>query len=343
MQNFDRIQEPPNSVPRASRQSPLDIYQVEEYYPPAVPKPPQRRWLPFSFFGKFLWMLWVLGIGAWIAVTLRYSTILFPESVLNPIRHPHSFAVFTLSCTVTACCTLIFLPLLARHSGLMCCSLFIFAVYGFGVIGWFCHVNRYRPFFCENMSKKFPVYLELNAGIPASATLYVNNTAYYELTHERTNGKYHTYLSSEYLTFDPVTRKPFKKNWPMDTTVTSIWTSLRPTAGADGTVTGTCLGRKCLEGKFWMTPNLVFEWIYTNPRTGVRKKTRLASNEGRWYFGIRVRPLVALWGNGKEVFRAQSSTKVCTAGDGDLETSLVPVGLMLIAENLYKGIQYHQD
>jgi len=188
------------------------------------------------------------------------------------------------------------------------------------------------------MSSKFPVYLELRAGIPASATLYVNNSAYYELTHKRTNGKYHTYLSSVFLAYDPVTNKPLNKNWSVDTMVTSLWTSLRPSAGADGTVTGRCLGRKCLEGKFWMTPNLVFEWVYTNPRTGVRKKTRLASDEGRWYFGTRERPLVSLWGNGTEVFRAQSSTKVCTAGDGDLETSLVPVGLMLIAENNYNEI-----
>ena len=211
MQQFDQIQEPPDSVPRRSRQSPLDIYQVEEYHPPPVPKPPQQRWLPFSFFGKLLWILWVLGIGVWIAVALRYSAILFPESVLNPIRHPYSYAIFTISCIVTTCCTLIFHPLLARHARLMCCSLFIFVVYVFGVIVWFCHVNRDRPFSCENMSKKFPVYLELNAGIPASATLYVNNTAYYELTHERTNGKYHTYLSSEYLTFDPVTQQTLQK------------------------------------------------------------------------------------------------------------------------------------
>jgi hypothetical protein len=335
MQQFDQIQEPPDCVPRRSSQSPLDIYQVQEYYPPPVPKPPRQS---FSCFGRLLWIFWVVIIGVWIAMTLRYGAILFPESVLNPIRHPHSYAVFSISCVVASCCTLIFHPLLVRHPRLMGCSLLIFVFYALGLIVWFGLIDHGHPFSCENMTKKFPVYLELNSGMPASAKLYVNNTAYYGLTHERTNGKYHTYLSSEYLTFDPVTNKPFNKTWPVDTTVTSIWTSLRPTAGADGTVTGTCLGRKCLDGKFWMTPNLVFEWIYTNPRTGVRKKTRLASNEGKWYFGTRDRPLVALWGNGMEVFRAQSSTKVCTAGDGNLETSLVPVGLMLIAENIYKGI-----
>ena len=156
------------------------------------------------------------------------------------------------------------------------------------------------------------------------------------MTHTASPVGYRTYMSAEFITTDPVTGKPIPKILPVDTMVTSILTSFN--FRNRGIITGTCRGRPCLEGNFWVTPNLVFEWVYTNPMTGVKRKTRLASNEGKWFFGARERSLVSLRGDGKEVFRAQSSRTVCTAGDGDLETSLVPVGLMLIAENRYNGI-----
>ena len=183
------------------------------------------------------------------------------------------------------------------------------------------------------------MYVELQAGNPAFGKVFMNKTAIYELTHEKRNGKYHTFISAEYLTFDSNLGRYVRQDipWLSSTGVTSIWTSLRSTAGADGTISGSCHGRHCLEGKFRTNPNLEFEWIYTDPLTRVKKRTQLSSNEGQWYFGKDHRALVSLFGNGTEVFRAQSSMTVCTGGHGDLETSLAPLGLMFIAENNFNG------
>jgi len=87
-----------------------------------------------------------------------------------------------------------------------------------------------------------------------------------------------------------------------------------------------------------MHQNLRFEFRYTNPETGETKSKTIASDEGQWFFKTRTRPLVNLRdGSGKEVFRAQNTNVVCSAGDGDYETSLVPVGVMLLAEKIYNS------
>lgn len=266
-----------------------------------------------------------------------------PESPINPIRHPHSFGLFISCLIVTSVMSLAIYPVTRIKARRWCAiSLSIFMIYFIFALGFLSYIHNEKPFNCENMRNKFPMYVELKAGNPAFGKVFINGTACYELTHERQENRiYHTYISAEFLSFDSNLGKYVKQStipWPASTGVTSIWTSLKPTSGADGTVTGTCgHGIRCLEGKIWMTPNLEFEWIYKNPVTGVMKKTRLASNEGRWYFGTSHRALVSLSENGKEVFRAQSSKTVCIGGGG-LDTSLVPVGLMLIAENNYNRL-----
>jgi hypothetical protein len=196
------------------------------------------------------------------------------------------------------------------------------------------------PFSCETMSPKFPVYITLESGKIANAKVFVNNQVSWHLKHEKQGATAHMWISAEYLVWDTFLKEFVRQDisWPHETAVNHIWTSLKPADGADGTITGTCKGQICLEGKIWTHPNLEFEWVYTNPITGVKKTKRLASDEGQWYFGRANRPLVSLRNNGTEVFRAQSTTTVCTAGDGDLETSLVPVGLMFIAENNFNKI-----
>jgi len=175
-----------------------------------------------------------------------------------------------------------------------------------------------------------------------AAMVYVHGSLLYGMTHENIdNWTYKTSISAEYLHWDSFLGKYVRKNsWPYNTSVASITTKLQMEGGAYGTIRGTCGrgGVVCLEGKIWTMPHLLFYIIYTNPETGVTTKTTLSSDEGDWYFGTRHRPLVSLHNrNGTEVFRAQSSETVCTAGDGNLETSLVPVGLMLMAENVFKS------
>ena len=191
------------------------------------------------------------------------------------------------------------------------------------------------------MGNKFPVYVTFNSENTPAATVYMHRSPIYDLAQESIDKwTYKTYISAEYLNWNSLLGKYVRENndWPYQTGVTSIITKLFPEAGADGTVRGTCGdGSVCLDGKIWMKPNLELHMKYTNPATGVTTKTTLSSNEGAWYFGKKHRPLVSLHNrNRTEVFRAQSSETVCTAGDWNLETSLVPVGLMLIAERIYE-------
>jgi hypothetical protein len=346
MQEFDQIQEPPMAAlpPRNDdrpNRSPLEVYEIEEYIPtpiPKCPKPIAKPWIPLSGFLKFIWCIFVVGIGIWIGIALRFRSNLFPESPINPVRHEWIHVIFMISLAVTTFVIFFAIPLTTRRARSCALSLSIFMIYLVLAGSWMFYCHQRQPFQCENMPDKFPLYVTLQAGNPASGRLFLNNTPRYGLTHEKVNGKYHTFISAEYLYMDPNARKPINTSTPFASTgVTSIWTSLRPTEDADGTVTGTCLGRPCLDGKFWMTPNLKFEWIYKNPHTGISKRTELSSNEGEWYFGLWNRPLVSLHQNGTEVFRVQNTNTLCSAGNGDLETSLVPVGLMFIAENIYNG------
>jgi hypothetical protein len=349
MQQFDRIEGPrrPSRLPsrqsrRQTQVSALESYQVDEYRPPPIPKPPR----PAGYIHPsllFLWLVWVIGLGVWIAFAIRYKFNLFPaNSVLNPIQNFDSFLIFLFFLGASSFVSLVLLPCLLtpRHAWFSFVSLVVlFSYVGLGLLILFIILFN-RPFSCENMSQKFPVYVTLESGKIANAKVFVNNQVSWHLKHETRDGTAHTWISAEYLAWDIFLKGFVHQNisWPQETAVNHILTSLQPTDGADGTIIGTCKGQICLKGKIWTHPNLAFEWVYINPITGAKKTKRLASNEGEWYFGKENRPLVSLRNNGTEVFRAQSTTTVCTAGDGDLETSLVPVGLMFIAENNFNKI-----
>jgi hypothetical protein len=351
MQQFDRIEEPrrPTRLPsRLSRRqtevpvSALEAYQVDEYQPPPIPKTPR----PAGYVHPcllFLWLLWVIGLGVWLAFAIRYKYNLFPaNSGLNPIRNSDGFSIFICFLVLSCFVSFILLPWFAmpRHSLFTTVSFVVF--FGYLALGLLvvAVIALNRPFSCETMSPKFPVYITLESGKIANAKVFINNQVSWHLKHEKQGATAHMWISAEYLVWDTFLKEFVHQNisWPHATAVNHIWTTLKRTDGADGTITGTCKGQICLEGKIWTHPNLEFEWVYTNPVTGVKKTKRLASNEGQWFFGRANRPLVSLRNNGTEVFRAQSTTTVCTAGDGDLETSLVPVGLMFIAENNFSNI-----
>ena len=172
-----------------------------------------------------------------------------------------------------------------------------------------------------------------------AASVYVNGKKLWQISQEEKFGRMHMFLSAEYLHRSGNGLSQKNTSWPGDTAVSDIWTNFSRTYdGSDGTVTGSCHGRPCLQGKFWMHQNLRFEFRYTNPETGETKSKTIASDEGQWFFKTRTRPLVSLRdGSGKEVFRAQNTNVVCSAGDGDYETSLVPVGVMLLAEKIYNS------
>jgi hypothetical protein len=126
--------------------------------------------------------------------------------------------------------------------------------------------------------------------------------------------------------------------WPQSTGVRSMIYDL--SQPEKGKLSGFCGPKEhlCLNGTVEMDP-LRLEWTYTDPITKIREEKVLES-EGTWQFGRRHRPWVNLHENdlaGDIVFRAPSSKIVCGAGDGDLRNAVVPVGLIMIAEQKYQG------
>jgi hypothetical protein len=347
METFDHIEEPRRPTPLTSRRhsqvSPLQAYQIEEYRPPPVPKPPKPEGYIHPGF-ICMWLIWVIGLGVWLACVIRYRYNLFPtNSVLNPIRNPGSFSIFLYFLVLSSFISLVIIPWVfaLKRPRVLAVSLAVFVTYVIMAVLALTHITINDPYACQHMSSKFPISVTMQAGKTGNANVYINQQLSWHMKHEKVNRLYHTWISAEYLVWDRFLKKYIEQDiiWPNETAVNDIYTSLIPAAGADGNVTGTCKGVPCLEGKIWTHPNLKFEWVYTNPVTGEKRTTTLASNEGQWYYGMKNRALVTLHSDGTEVFRAQSTTTVCTAGDGQLETSLVPVGLMFIAENKYMGIK----
>jgi hypothetical protein len=126
--------------------------------------------------------------------------------------------------------------------------------------------------------------------------------------------------------------------WPEDRAVREMVYNLPPRGEeGKGTMMGLCGAEKlaCLNGTVEMEP-LRLEWTYTDPVTNEKVEKTLQS-EGRWQFGTTHRPWVNLGDRNNEnpIFSAPSSKWVCGGGDGDLRDSVVPVGLIMIAEQRY--------
>ena len=80
------------------------------------------------------------------------------------------------------------------------------------------------------------------------------------------------------------------------------------------------------------------EWTYTDPITKEPEEKVLDAEELKvWQFGTKHRPWVNLrdGNNEKLVFSAPSSKWVCGGGEGDLRDVVVPVGLIMTAEQRY--------
>lgn len=299
------------------------------------------------------WFLRLGGLITWTYFICRHGWDLSLRSPINPVRNEMSWVAFCFFYVIAILLHLIVEPAVmtppspgrpaAVRFGLI--SVVLLFAWLTAVISWMVFHAHHHPYQCENMPDKFPVFVEfgvdrgnLRTGMGVDmATVWVDGRKLHQVSHDEQFGRVHTFLSAEYLRLDG---KRKRTSWPGETAVTDLWTNFtRGVDLSDGKLTGNCHDVPCLEGKFWMTPNLRYTWTYRNPVTGEIKEKTVQSNEGPWFFRQRHRPLVSLTnGNGTEVFRAQSTKVVCSAGDGDYETSLVPVGLLLLAEQIYNGL-----
>jgi hypothetical protein len=127
--------------------------------------------------------------------------------------------------------------------------------------------------------------------------------------------------------------------WPEDRAVREMVYDLSTIpADGKGSLVGFCGSEKlaCLNGTVEMEP-LRLEWTYTDPVTEQKEEKVLHSEEKGWQFGTKHRPWVNLRDGTNEhlVFSAPSSKWVCGGGDGDLRDAVVPVGLVMAAEQRY--------
>jgi hypothetical protein len=125
-------------------------------------------------------------------------------------------------------------------------------------------------------------------------------------------------------------------SWPEDSAVRYMEYALQNIEGK-GSMKGYC-GKKRMQGlngTIEMEP-LRMEWTYTDP-VALVKENKVLESEGRWFYQRKHRPLVNLHDGEKVVFRAVSTQTVCGGGDGDLRTAVVPAGMMMIAEQKYRG------
>ena len=314
------------------------------YAPPPVPLNVEKQRARNLCLAFVLFFLAHAGGFIWLYYIYFYAFNLFTKSPLNRIRHESSYVIFAAFGLVF----MIFLISLSVTMARRCLRFLLCVCYTIFLIFTVVYIMKTRgQYRCETMDR-FPVYMEMNVlpfGYGVSGDVYLHKQKTWQMTHtgNKQNGTYHTYLSHDILVRDPWRNGWISHDttWPKNTAVDHIWTTLRPSDDADGTIRGTCRGTPCLEGKLWMKPNLVFQWTYRNPLTGEEKTTTLASDDGRWFFGDVFRPLVSLKNNGTEVFRAQCTNVVCSGGNGELETSLVPMGLMMVAETRYKRDKSH--
>jgi hypothetical protein len=345
IQQFDVIQEPLDDYGRRESrnlrrqlQSYLASHQVEPYDPPRS-RPGlslrERILKRSNIWPAAVSIAFIIGV-IWVAFTILVGYSFISVSSLNPLRHSLAFALFAMCGVVfllgVGNAGLMYLPVVGRRIIFIAlCLMLTFAIVLIVL------ADKYRVFGCERMDQ-FPVYVEMR-GLPFGqgiiGDVYFQKRKSWRMKHlgSDRNGTYYTYFSQEVRPGYPL-QNPVRSEWPK-TAVTQIWTSLKSNGDADGTVKGSCSGTPCLVGKIYMKPNLIFQWTYTNPSTGETRSTRLASNEGQWYFGKKYEPLVTLKNNGIEAFRAQGTNVVCSGGDGQLETSLVPTGLMMIAEEYF--------
>lgn len=318
------------------------MFEAAPYRPPLDPDVVlQKVYTVCGALLAILYILCLLGVLVWGVLAIRYLVHPFPETPINPVRHDRASFAFIFFMIFSGFFFYVIIPILFRSYWVLPCIWCLFVV-GYVIVAAVAISSD--AFKCQS-SSHFPVSVKMTAGRPAYGDVYFHKEKLWRLRQDVVDRTYHTRIDSPYLIWSPSTGtwvpQPSDGQWPRNTIVDGIWMTLNPmslgqSSDADGVLNGTCRGRLCLTGKIWTYPRLAFEWKYTNPESGENKTKRMSSEEAEWYFGYNNRPLASLQQDGNEIFRAQSSTTVCGGGDGDIETSLVPVGLMLMAENRYK-------
>jgi len=191
MQSFDNIEEPrSHTTPRAKRPrqrppSPLAIYEMAEYTPPPIQTPPRPAGAKSRtriFFRNWFAILWAAGLIVWLIMIFRYGFIYSLKSPINPIRNETAFAVFVGAFVFTV---VLFVGVAAAVSpywfisAVSLCGIGLLTTLIFATVAL-----QSRPFDCKNMGDKFPVYVTFNSENSPAATVYMHDTAIYDLTHE---------------------------------------------------------------------------------------------------------------------------------------------------------------
>jgi hypothetical protein len=343
--------------------SPLDEYELDSYAPVvpsenvrgAVTSKSRRPVCPCllpRFLPMLLLPIWLVLSQTWIIIAWQKRTNLFPENSLHPVRHSTSLIIFEVCAHTFALIPPIFCWIVAlieapwkrhRHQqdflfrATVVTIVFVVATLISSVfIGYRLIFRDLRQDYYD--CKGFPVTIKLyprDRSFKDPAVITITDRQYsYAMVHEKVNDIYYTNVSER--TYEWASSQ-FPH--PQDTGIYSLATSFNHHGSTDthGSIIGTCANEtRCLEGRFWVSPDLVFEYNYTDPVSSAREEQRLASNEGTWFFGKTHRPVVSLWKEEVEVFRATGTSTFCSAGDQDLETSVVPLGLMMIAERKFK-------
>jgi len=125
--------------------------------------------------------------------------------------------------------------------------------------------------------------------------------------------------------------------WPLESTVGEVIYDLTPNDEEIGSLLGYCGVERqpCLNGSVVLDP-LRLEWTYTDPQTS-ESEHKVVESEGQWRFNEH-RPYLQLRRDDVPrdlVLSAPASKVVCGGGDGDLRTAVVPVGLIMMAEQQY--------
>jgi hypothetical protein len=312
------------------------------------------------FESTVIWWIaiWFVGSLIWLSITIPYSLdkYLVVDSPIHPYRHPVAHGLFVAFGIFTIIFPLCILYFKAERPERWVVWPFgitlsiILAVWGLVfLIVWGATRFASKPMHCPSQLP-VSIYLKTNELDPFSSEAYIwKGLKVYKMQQKRVDEAYYATVSHETFEWRKVYAKPPRQingtslttPYPPDTGIYSLQTLFVGNDTVDGYIKGTCINNtSCLYGSFSMSPRLQFEYLYTNPITGDERYTKIESDTGKWYFGQKHLPMVSLKTRRKvETFRVEDSRRLCTGGNGEIETSIVPLGLMFIADRANRGKQ----
>jgi hypothetical protein len=337
----------------------LQPFDVIELPTPAIPNPTKkgkaRKYSRNASIIHFILdtvLLW--SSVAWIACIILYGTVPWLKGPVNAWYHTKAFNIFMAFGILWRWVFMQFFrsilhecapsfgvaaTLVSVEEGLA--SLPIIMTYGLGIFG-IVTVCVGDPIVRTCTRDNFPVHFRL-LSIKDSVRGVVevethNRNGIWDMAHYPLQSDPNIYVFS-YLRDREWDDNIFNNvTWPQESAVREVVYDFSQNDGETNTIVGYCGGQKerCLNGTIQLDP-LRFEWTYTDPLT-YEVEHKILDSEGRWNFGRRHRPLVQLRDSeGALIFSAPSSKVACGGGDGDLRTAIVPVGMVMMAEQEYLG------